>query len=70
MNDAPHLRKCEGLAGHDFWPQCRKAVMKWGAVKIFLFAIKSMVDRSVWNLYDNFNLKMKSDERKKVMFLR
>lgn len=44
--------------------------MKWGAVKIFLFAIKSMVDRSVWSLYDNFNLKMKSDERKKVMFLR
>ncbi len=70
MNDALYLRKCEGLAGHDFWPQCRKAVMKWGAVKIFLFAIKSMVDRSVWSLYDNFNLKMKSDERKKVMFLR
>lgn len=47
MNDAPYLRKCEGLASHDFWPQCRKAVMKWGAVKIFLFEIKSMVDRSV-----------------------
>lgn len=26
---------------------CEMAVMKWGAVKIFLFAIKSMVDRSV-----------------------
>jgi len=39
VNDAPYLRKCEGLASHDFWPQCRKAVMKWGAVKIFLFEI-------------------------------